>query len=625
MGHVYTAPPNSGTLELGRTLPSLLDEACERNPNPKAFNQRTSDGWASLSTEAFRKEAEELAAGFVELGLRPGDRVAFYTHSDLSFCLSDMACLTVGLVSVPIYLTHGEKAIRHILNESGAKVLVVSDELLLDELEPLLEACEALKAVVVYAGSEREAVGELPVYSAHALRELGRAPSESATFATLKASVAPSALATIIYTSGTTGLPKGVMLTHENISANAIAAFSGMKALGRGEQETALSFLPLTHIFARTLQYGLMHYGISVFYSDPERIREDFRAVRPTLFAAVPRVLEKAFERILEVGRSLSGVKRRLFDWALALAERYDVERPPSGLEQFKLRLADKLVLSKWREALGGRVRYVIVGGAALRPELVNLFGAAGIQVLQGYGLTETSPIISYNRPGRNKPGTVGELLPGVEVKLADDGEILTRGPHVMQGYYRNEEATKAAFTEDGWFKTGDLGKMTDDGYLVITGRKKNLFKLSTGKFVMPQPLEQALESEALVDHALVVGEGEKFCAALLFVNPEALAAHTSKAGKAALEAPEVQQTLKEAVVKANRELPAWSRVKRAAVVVGELTVANEALTPTLKLRRQAVQVRYQPYLGALYGREGGRLSEGVILDIEPHPEVEHA
>jgi long-chain acyl-CoA synthetase len=625
MGHVYTAPPNSGTLELGRTLPSLLDEACERNPNPKAFNQRTSDGWASLSTEAFRKEAEELAAGFVELGLRPGDRVAFYTHSDLSFCLSDMACLTVGLVSVPIYLTHGEKAIRHILNESGAKVLVVSDELLLDELEPLLEACEALKAVVVYAGSEREAVGELPVYSAHALRELGRAPSESTTFATLKASVAPSALATIIYTSGTTGLPKGVMLTHENISANAIAAFSGMKALGRGEQETALSFLPLTHIFARTLQYGLMHYGISVFYSDPERIREDFRAVRPTLFAAVPRVLEKAFERILEVGRSLSGVKRRLFDWALALAERYDVERPPSGLEQFKLRLADKLVLSKWREALGGRVRYVIVGGAALRPELVNLFGAAGIQVLQGYGLTETSPIISYNRPGRNKPGTVGELLPGVEVKLADDGEILTRGPHVMQGYYRNEEATKAAFTEDGWFKTGDLGKMTDDGYLVITGRKKNLFKLSTGKFVMPQPLEQALESEALVDHALVVGEGEKFCAALLFVNPEALAAHTSKAGKAALEAPEVQQTLKEAVVKANRELPAWSRVKRAAVVVGELTVANEALTPTLKLRRQAVQVRYQPYLGALYGREGGRLSEGVILDIEPHPEVEHA
>jgi long-chain acyl-CoA synthetase len=625
MGKVYTAPPDSGTLELGRTLPSLLDEACERNPNAKAFNQRTADGWEPLSTKAFRAQAEELGAGLIELGLRPGDRVAFYTHSDLSFCLPDMACLTVGLVSVPIYLTHGEKAIRHIFKESEAKALVVSDEALLDEIAPLLEACDALEAVVVYAGSEREAVGDVPLYSADALRERGRAQRESAAFEALKASVKPSDLATIIYTSGTTGLPKGVMLSHENISSNAIAAFGGMQALGRGESETALSFLPLTHIFARTLQYGFMHYGISVYYSDPERIREDFRQVRPTLFAAVPRVLEKALERILQTGRSLSGVKRRLFDWSLALAERYDVTRPPTGLEHTKLRLADRLVLSKWREALGGRVKYVIVGGAALRPELVNLFGAAGVQVLQGYGLTETSPVVSYNRPERNRPGTVGEPLPGVEVTIADDGEILTRGPHVMQGYYRNEEATKAAFTEDGWFKTGDLGQMTDDGFLVITGRKKNLFKLSTGKFVMPQPLEQALEGETLVEHALVVGEGEKFCAALLFANPEALAARTGKAGKAALEEPDIQQDLKETLANANRDLPAWSRVKRAAVIVGDLTVTNEALTPTLKLRREAVQARYQPYIDALYGREGGTLEGEVILDIEPHPEVKHA
>ncbi len=619
---VYTAPPDSGEAVLGRTLPSLLNEACEKWPNPKALNERAEGGWRSLSTEDFRRQAQEAALGLLELGLKRGDRVLFYTHSDLSFCGPDMACLSAGLVSVPLYLTHSEGAIRHILEEAEAKALVVSDETLFEEIEPLLDAARGLETVVLMRptdGVARTETLEPNLVTWESVRERGRAAHKDVAEAAarLEALLSPADLATLIYTSGTTGRPKGVMLSHENLSYNALTAFSGLPEIKPGE-EVALSFLPLTHVFARALHYGYVQRGVAVYFGTPDSLREDFKEVKPTLFASVPRVLEKAYERILAAGEALTGVKRGLFDWALELAKAYDVTREPAGRYAWQLRLADRLVLSKWREALGGRVRFVIVGGAALRGDLVNLFGAAKVNVLQGYGLTETSPVITYNRPNHNRPGTVGVPLPGVEVTLNKEGEILTRGPHVMGGYYKNPDATARAVDAEGWFHTGDLGAFTDDGFLTITGRVKNMFKLSTGKFVMPQPLEARLEADPLAEHALVVGDGEKYCAALVFVNQEALQNAARRWGEdAGLEGENVRAHFRDLIKAANAEMPHWSQVKRAVLLSEDLTIDNGMLTPTLKVRRPKVLEEYKAYLEGIYRGAPQGETQGVVLEID--------
>ncbi len=530
---IYTAPEHTGHAVLGRTLPSLLDEACHNNPNARAFNQLHEGVWQPLSTDDFRTQAEALALGLTELGLKKGERVAFYTHSDLSFCLLDMACLIAGLVSVPIYLTHTPEAIHFILDETQAKALAVSDAALLADVKPLLNEVKSVTSLLIYESEEGDAaVLERPLLTYAEVQGRGEEVRRNKSDAVkkLRATLQPDDLATVIYTSGTTGTPKGVMLSHENLSSNAVAAFSGIHELRRGE-EVALSFLPLTHVFARTLQYGYMAWGVAVYFTTPDRVGEHLRDVEPTVFSTVPRVLEKVYERILTAGSALSGTKKRLFDWALELARRYRVGKAPSQLYALQLRAADRLVLTKWRAALGGEMRLVIVGGAALRPELVHLFGAVGVNVLQGYGLTETSPIIAYNRPETNRAGTVGQVLAGVEVKLSDTGEILTRGPHIMKGYYNNPEETNKAIDEEGWFHTGDLGEMSEDGFLRITGRVKNLFKLSTGKYVMPQPLEALLETDDLIETALVVGEGEKYTAALLFLSQDQLKSFAKRSG----------------------------------------------------------------------------------------------
>ncbi|MEX2543185.1 MAG: long-chain fatty acid--CoA ligase [Trueperaceae bacterium] len=619
----FSSSSEGGEVHLGRTLISLLDEAAERNPNPAAFNQLRDGSWRSMSTLEFRLRAELMALGLARQGFERGERVAFFALSDASFALPDMACLIAGLVTVPIYLTHNPANVGHILRESEARALVVTNDELLAEIAPQL-ADSRIDTVIVMerdagttasVGVRRLSAEDLVRGGQDVIEEKPGAASE------LKRAVAADDLATIIYTSGTTGVPKGVMLSHENISSNAIAAFSGLEGYRRGADEVVLSFLPLTHIFARMLQYGCMWYGNTIYYSDSERLREHFREVRPTLLATVPRVLEKAYDRIMDAGLELGGVKRRLFDWSLGLARRYRVERPPQGAEAVQHRIADRLVLSKWRAALGGRIRFVIVGAAALRPELVNLFGAAGIHVLQGYGLTETSPVISFNRPAKNRPGTVGTPIDGVAVALAEDGEILVRGPNVMMGYYRREDATGRTL-QDGWLHTGDVGDIDHDGFIRLTGRIKNLFKLSTGKYVMPQPIEQRLEADPLVEHAVVVGEGEKYCAALLFLSEDALLTLARREGMTGdpskmLSEPVVQERIRSAVGHANGEFPAWSCVKRAALVVGEVSIANSLLTPTLKLRREPALEKHRAALEALY-RPGADDSQAVtIIEVE--------
>ena len=389
---------------LGRTLPSLLDEACTNSPNPQAFNEPSSSGWQSVSSEDFRAQAEALVLALRDLGFESGDRVAFFTHSDLSFCLPDMACLMAGLVSVPIYITQHAEVVRFVLQETGAELLVVSDAALLEVVAPLL-GDTAVHTLLLRDPTDAQAPTGVTVYSLADLVQRGVALESERPGAAkaLRQRVQADDLATIIYTSGTTGNPKGVMLSHENLSSNALAAFSAIPDMKRG-QEVALSFLPLTHVFARTLHYGYLAWGTAVYFTTPEKLRPHLQEVRPTTFATVPRVLERVFEGILKAGAELSGVKKPIFDWAVALARRFDPEQGEKVFYGTQRRAAAKLVFDRWREAMGGRLKLVVVGGAALRPELVRVFGAAEVAVLQGYGLTETSPIIAFNRPRPQPP-----------------------------------------------------------------------------------------------------------------------------------------------------------------------------------------------------------------------------
>lgn len=634
---IYTAPPNSGTAVLGRTLPSLLYESPYPS-NPQAFNQPSEGGWTPLSTDDFRVQSEETALGLLDLGLERGDRVGIFMESDVPFCIADMGCLIAGLVDVPVYLTSSLEAIRYVLDHAGAKALFVSDAEGLAEIADVLHETQAVQTVIVAEPLPAPPAGlpsEIDVITLDALRERGRARREAEAEAVgrLLEQIDPRDVATLIYTSGTTGRPKGVVLTHENISFNALTSFSGLHHYrGGAGGEVAISFLPMTHVFARTLHYGYVFHRTGVYFTTPDRLGEDLKTVRPTVFATVPRVLEKVYARIRERAATLTGVKKRLMKWALRLAGRYELGTPPAGLYALQLKLADVIVFRQWREALGGRVEYVICGGAALNAELANTFAAAGVVVLQGYGLTETSPVITFNRPDRNRAGTVGEPLPGVEVRIAGDGEILTRGPHVMQGYYRDEEKTAEVIDAEGWFHTGDVGEFTGEGFLRITDRKKDLFKLSTGKYIMPQPLENRLTTEPLVEQAVIVGAGRKFCAALIFPEQDTLRVFAQSRGIGAggsieelLRHPDVRRRYQELVDRANRGMDPWSTVKRFALVPAHLTVENGLLTPTLKVKRRPVHERFAGEIEALYDeaeREQRTSADGGVAEAADLPDV---
>jgi long-chain acyl-CoA synthetase len=501
-----------------------------------------------------------------------------------------------------------------VAEHSEATVLVVSNQQRLEQAANLVPDLPQINTLIVREPTpEREPPlpDEVALVTLDDVRARGRQSTDDQTGAieALRAHIDAQDLATIIYTSGTTGRPKGVMLSHENISSNAITSVGDLDDFDDGaDGEVVLSFLPLTHIFARMLQYAFMARGISIYYTHPDRLSEVLPEVQPTVFAAVPRVIEKVYAGIRKRITEMSGLQKTIGEWALELAEQYDLDEPMSGFYEMKRAVADRLVYKKWRETLGGRTKYIVVGGAALQPSLSNTFGAANITLLQGYGLTETSPVIAYTRPQRNKPGTVGEPLPGVEVQLADDGEILTRGPHVMQGYYKQPEKTDEVMTEDSWFHTGDIGEVGEEGFLKITDRKKDLFKLSTGKYVMPQPIESRLGSEPLVDKAVVVGSDRKFCTALIFPTEEQVRVQGADQGLdrdqpfgALLGTPHIKQVVRGLVREANTGMDPWSTVKRFALIPDEPTVASALLTPTLKVRRSEVHNTYAEEIDALY------------------------
>lgn len=613
---IYTAPPNSGTLTLGKTLPDVLYDACAKYTNPTAFNQPKGEAWESLSLNGFRNRSEELALGFVQLGLERGDRVALFMESDVPFCIADMGCLIAGLIDVPIYLSHAPESITYVLNHAEARVIVVSTHSHLETIAPLLVDVPSVEHVLVAEMDGTQPLPVLPdsvkVQSMEAVRLVGRdqAAEDPGAIAMLLSRIDPQDIATLIYTSGTTGTPKGVMLTHENISHNALTSFSGMTGYRPGpDGETALSFLPMTHVFARTLHYGILSYGSSVYFTTPENLARDLQRVRPTTFATVPRVLEKVYAKIVAKVDTLRGVKKRLLKWGLNVASKYEMGGQFGRGYHTQRKIADTLIYQKWREALGGRVHIIVCGGAALNADIANAFAAAGIPIMQGYGLTETSPIITFNRPEANRAGTVGVPLPGVEVRIAADGEILSRGPHIMKGYYKDEEKTREVIDSQGWFHTGDIGEVNGEGYLRITDRKKDLFKLSTGKYVMPQPLENRLTTEALIEQAVVVGPGHKMCGALIFPNQASLMA-LAEAQESATDdlevlcaQPWVIAAYQSLVDKANMGMPHWSSIKCFTLIPQSVTVENGLLTPTLKVKRSAIRAAFAKEIEALFKR----------------------
>ncbi|MFT5141753.1 MAG: long-chain acyl-CoA synthetase [Thalassolituus oleivorans] len=590
---------------LGCTLPQVFFEARSRYGTYDALHRRVGTSWETTSSDDLYHRSGNIALGLRAFGLRAGDRVAFYMNSDSLFVTVDMGCLIAGVVDVPIYLSQAPEAVHYVLEHCGARMLFVSDGALLEEVRPALANLPGLETIVVADGPVTSVEGYTVIpLSQLVARGAEESTRDAAAARTLADQRYPDDLATIIYTSGTTGTPKGVMLTQENLSSNALFTYQETGTYRFGpDGETVLSFLPLSHVFARTMCYASMAYGTPIWFTTPDRLVEDFATVRPTVFSAVPRVLEKLYAKIAEKTNEARGVKGKLARWALNRAIHWEMGTVPKGLDGVQHRTADKLVYAKWRAVMGGRVKIISAGGAALSPDIVRLFAAAGIDVLQGYGLTETSPVITFNRPATNRPGWVGVPLPHVEVKIAEDGEILTRGPHVMKGYFDAPDKTAEVMTADGWFMTGDIGEFKD-GFLRITDRKKDLFKLSTGKYVMPQPLENALTTAPLVEQAVVVGAGMKYTTALLFPEESALrklVGVPSMSIEELVRDPAAVTAYSDLVRAANEGRSHWTCIKRFLLVPDRVSVENGLLTPTLKIKRSRVRERFSKEIDSMY------------------------
>jgi long-chain acyl-CoA synthetase len=590
---------------LPETLVHLLQEAVRRHRKPDALRFKQDRRWVSISSDEVLTRVRRVAMALDGRSIGKGERVALLAESGPNWTIADYGILSVGAVTVPIYPTQPLPQVEYILREQQPRLLFVSTRKQVRRLGPLLDANPDLAVVTFDSGCN--GYSSLADFEAE-----GRTRDEQhpGRYDQLAAALQSSDLASIIYTSGTTGEPKGAMLSHRNIVFDALSAASVIEP---GPDDTALSFLPLSHIFERTVLYLALYCGTTICYAESvETVAANMLEVRPTLMTAVPRFFEKVYQRILRTGSKLPPSKRRMFDWALPVGSRWAEATNRNGRApvwlQMQHRVADRLVFSKWREVVGGRMRRFVSGGAPLSPELAYVFLGAGIPILQGYGLTETSPVISTNALSANRVGTVGRPIPGVELKISEDGEVLTRGEHVFQGYFGKEEATKAAFTADGWFRTGDVGFIDADGYLTITDRLKDLLKTSAGKYVAPQPIENLCRLSSFVDQAVVVGDGRKHVVALIVPNRERLREWAIENGldgldgDALLAEAKVLEAVRHEISRLTSHLADYERIKGVALLPNEFTVEGGELTPTMKVRRRFVEEKYRAQIDALYG-----------------------
>lgn len=575
----------------------------ENHPIEEALSTKRNGTWQKLSTQQYIEEANRLSRGLLKLGVKPNDKIGVITTSNISeWNILDIAVLQIGAQNVPIYPTNTIDAYRYILKHSEVQYVFVSDEEVLTKVKAGREGSDI-----------KEIYGFVDIPGCKNWEEvlkLGDDKSLQTEVDRLKSAVTEDDLATLIYTSGTTGTPKGVMLTHKNIVSNVLD--SSTRVPFETGTQTALSLLPVCHVFERMLIYLYQYFSISVYYAESiDKVGDNLKEVKPTFLTVVPRVLEKAFASFYKKGNEMKGLKRQLFHWAVNLSKRYNPFGENSAWYMFQLNIARKLVLSKWKEGMGGRIELLVSGSSALDAELARIYCAAEMTTIEGYGLTETSPVISVNttKPELFKLGSVGKPIPHVEVKIAEDGEILVKGPNVMKGYFKDEEKTKEAFTEDGYFYTGDIGNLDENGFLSITDRKKQLFKTSGGKYIAPQRIEMELLKSPFIEHVIVVGDGKKMPAALIqpdFAHVKSWMKHKEHelkddSMKGICQNQIVIDRIQQDVDEVNSELGNWEKVKTFRLTPKVWSIEGEELTPTLKVKRRNVIRNFQELFDSIY------------------------
>jgi long-chain acyl-CoA synthetase len=587
------------------TIPGNLLEVVDKNPNPKAQIFRGASGWEPVSSQEMLRRIAGLAKALAELGVKTGDRVAVFAPNCPEWHIADFAIMGLGAAGVPIYFNESVDRLSYILNDSGARVVITAGEQQARKISDNRERFQVTEHVISVA-PPADLRGEILKYETL----IGSAgDADVAEYRRRAGQVTPSDLATIIYTSGTTGEPKGVMLSHANLSSNALDSSASYEFQAG---DCGLSFLPLAHVYERVIDYSYMFRGVSVAYVEQiENVAQAILEVKPTTLAAVPRFFEKIYAGILAKGHKETGAKRKIFDWALKVASESvpwkAYGKPASSALQWKWKIANKLVFTKIRDGLGGRIRTLCSGGAPLAPELAEFFWALDLRVFQGYGLTETSPVVTASLPKQFKVGTVGKVIPGVSVMIAEDGEILVKGPNVMQGYYRKPEETQKVFNPAGWFCTGDIGRIDDEGYLIITDRKKELLKTAAGKFVAPAPIENALKTSPYILNAIVVGDTRKFTAVLVVPNFPTVESEAKvqnrEVGTPAqmIQDAWVRDLISGEIERLTAPLAQYEKPKRFAMIERDFAYANGELTYTLKMKRRVIEQHYGDVIAQMY------------------------
>jgi long-chain acyl-CoA synthetase len=580
----------------------ILDKYLNEFPRPDALGGKKDGEWYTYSTEDYYKKSHQFALGLLAMGFKKGDTIATVTANRPEWNFVDMGMAMAGVVHVPIYPTIGEEEYQYILEHSESKMLIAGDSKLYEKLHPIVKRIPGVRGIYTFEQVEG-------AKNFKEILELGESkrPELEEALGGMKDSVDPADLATIIYTSGTTGVPKGVMLSHYNLVSNFVA-HSKMHHLGK--EHRVISFLPLCHVYERSVNYHFQYKGMGIYYvGNLSQIVSAIKEIKPHMFNSVPRLLEKVYNGFVAKGKELTGIKKSLYFWAIRLTRHFEYNKKYGPLLKLKIRIADKLVYSKWRAALGGNIVYVVSGGASLQPDIARVLGMAGMYNLEGYGLTETSPVIAVNNPisGEMKIGTVGPVLEGFEVKIAGDGEILCKGASVMMGYYKAPELTAEVMDKNGWFHTGDIGVFEEGKYLKITDRKKEIFKLSGGKYIAPQLIENKLKTSDLIEQVMVIGANEKFASAIISPNFPLLHDWCARQkihfenNQQLIKIPDVVDKIQKEVQAINKTLGSHEQINRIRLVSDEWTPASGELSPTLKLRRNVVVVKYQHLINDIY------------------------
>ena len=578
-----------------------LAEYTRQNFNKKDVLAGKENGvWRKYSAEEYVNTSNSIGYGLLNIGIERGDKIAIVSANRPEWNLTDMGINKIGAINVPIYPNITTADYEYILNDAGVKILFVGSEEIFDKVHMLIDKVETLEAIYSYDDIQN-------AKNWNEIIEDGKLNPQASKMKANQLEVKSSDLFTLIYTSGTTGNPKGVMLSHDNLYSQ----FVGLKdAVPFDESDRAISFLPLCHVFERIIEYYYLFKGTSIYYAESlEQIGENLKEINPTIMPTVPRLLEKVYDKIVAKGSDLTGVKKGLFFWALNLGLRHELDGKNGWWYEFQLKIANKLIFKKWREAVGGNIKYIVSGAAALQPRLARVFTAAQMPIYEGYGLSETSPVISVNttEPGGKCYGTVGKVMTGVEVKFGDDGEILCRGHNVMMGYYNKPELTAEVIDHEGWFSTGDIGKLVDGVYLKITDRKKEIFKTSGGKYIAPQVMENKFKESRLIEQIMVLGEGEKMPGAFIVPDFQALKVwcklhqidYTSDAQMT--EHHDVLKKYDEEISHYNEQFAPYERIKKFILMKEAWSVDGGELTATMKLKRKPVLSKYEHEYKEIY------------------------